>query len=370
VRVPSAEGFEQPGQRVLLDTSSGDVLHPAARQAFQATLDTAYADPRQVHHPGRTARLVLDNARTATAEALGVEPDEVMFTGSGSDAVARGLIGLHAARESSGDSIVRGGVESDAVVQAVSWAGAQDRVLSVDPYGRVSLEGLDLEGATLVACQTACAETGTRQPLEALAERLGEVPLFVDATASAGRLALPDTWSVAAASAHVWGGPAGVGVLLVRRDVPWIDPFPWDDPRESDAPGLLHVPSVFAAAAALQATVADRDAENLRLHSLVAWIRRVAGGIRDVTVLGDPSERLPHLVAFTVAGADAEALVRALDERGFAVAGSSAPSRVLDVLRVTTPGRLTVSLGRDTTEADVDRFVSVLPTVVADVRRV
>jgi cysteine desulfurase len=369
VPVPTADGFVQPGHRVFLDTSSGDRLHPAARQAYEATLDTAYADPRQVHHPGRTARLVLDNARTATAEALGVEPDEVLFTGSGSAAVARGLIGLHAAREASGDAVVRGGVESDAVVQAISWAGANDRVLSVDPQGRVSLDGLDLDRVTLVALQTACAEIGTLQPLDALAERLEDVPLFVDATASAGRLPLPRTWSVAAASAHAWGGPAGVGVLLVRRDVPWIDPFPWDDPRESDAPGLLHVPSVFAAAAALQATVADRDAENLRLQSLVAWIRRVAGSIRDVTVLGDPSERLPHVVTFTVPGADAEALVRALDERGFAVAGSSAPSRVLDVLRVTTPGRLTVSLGRDTTEDDVERVVSLLPTVVADVRR-
>jgi cysteine desulfurase len=93
--VSPSERPEPPAGRVFLDTASGEALHPAAREAYAAALETAYADPRRLHHAGRGARLVLDNARAATAEALGVRPDEVTFTTSGTDAVHRGLLGLH-----------------------------------------------------------------------------------------------------------------------------------------------------------------------------------------------------------------------------------------------------------------------------------
>ena len=89
------DGSVEHGRRVYLDTASGEALHPAARQAYSAALDAAYADPRRLHHAGRSARLVLDNARAATAEALGLRPDEVSFTSSGTAAVQRGLLGLH-----------------------------------------------------------------------------------------------------------------------------------------------------------------------------------------------------------------------------------------------------------------------------------
>jgi cysteine desulfurase len=373
---PPGPGGEQsgPSRRVYLDAASGEALHPAARSAFAAALDTAYADPRRLHHAGRNARLVLDNARAATAEALGVRADEVTFTSSGTEAVHRGLLGLHRGARR-GSVIVHTAVEHSSVLRAAEWSGASTRVAPVDNLGRVRLDGLDVGDASVLACQSANHEVGTTQPIDELAARVGDVPLFVDACASAGRVALPDGWSVLAASAHKWGGPPGLGVLVVRRGARWRDPFPEDDRAGERESGFENVPAALAAAAALQAVVASRDAEQARTYTLVDRIRAVVQGLPDIDVVGDPTERLPHLVTFSCLYVDGEALVTELDRRGFEVASGSActasslePSHVLAAMGALTHGNVRVSVGRETTDRDVDRFLEVLPDTIARLR--
>jgi cysteine desulfurase len=360
---------------VYLDTASGEALHPVARETFAAALDAAYADPRRLHHAGRAARLVLDNARAATAEALGLRPDEVTFTSSGTDAVHRGLLGLHRGAERHGDTIVHTAVEHSAVLQAAAWSGATTRAVAVDATGRVRLDDLDLTDAGVVACQSANHEVGTVQPVAELAARLDGVPLFVDACASAGRLALPDGWSALAASAHKWGGPAGVGILAVRRGARWREPYPEDDRAAEHESGFENVPAILAAAAALRAVVDERAAESVRQHALVDRIRTVVGGLPEVDVVGSGEDRLPHLVTFSCLYVDGEALVSELDRQGFEVASGSActasslePSHVLAAMGALTHGNVRVSVGRDTTADDVERFLAVLPGVLDDLR--
>ena len=368
-------GSPEPVRRVNLDSASGEPLHPAARQAFAAALEAAYADPRRLHHAGRAARLVLDNARAATAEALGVRPDDVSFTGSGTEAVHRGLLGLHRGAGPRGTHIVQCAGEHSAVLHAAEWAGAPTRSVPVDPSGRLRLDDLDVTDAAVVACQSANHEVGTVQPVAELAEAIGDVPLFVDACASAGRLDLPHGWSALAASAHKWGGPAGVGVLVVRRGTRWRDPFPEDDRSGERESGFENVPAILAAASALQAVVAERAAENARTHALVDRIRRVVGEIENVEVVGDPSDRLPHLVTFSCLYVNGEALVSELDRLGFDVASGSActasslePSHVLAAMGALTHGNVRVSVGRETTEDDVERFLELLPGAVERLR--
>ena len=115
----------------------------------------------------------------------------------------------------------------------------------------------------VVAVQTANHEVGTVQDVGAF-ELPDDVPLFIDACASMGRLPLPGGWAAAAGSAHKWGGPAGVGVLLVRKGRRWRNPFPGDDRVDERACGFENVPAALAAAAALQAVVAERDEVNAR----------------------------------------------------------------------------------------------------------
>ena len=371
----ATEDHAEHGRRVYLDTASGEALHPAARESFAAALGAAYADPRRLHHAGRAARLVLDNARAATAEALGVRPDEVTFTSSGTEAVHRGLLGLHRGAERHGDTIVHTAVEHSAVLQAAAWTRGPTRAVPVDAEARVVLDALDTEDATVVACQSANHEVGTVQPVAELAARLDGVPLFVDACASVGRLPLPDGWSALAASAHKWGGPAGVGILAVRRGARWREPYPEDDRAAERESGFENVPAILAAAAALRAVVDDQEVESLRQHALVDRIRAVVGGLPEVEVVGSADDRLPHLVTFSCLYVDGEALVTELDRQGFEVASGSActssalePSHVLAAMGALTHGNVRVSVGRTTSADDVERFLAVLPGVLDDLR--
>jgi cysteine desulfurase len=333
-----------------------------------AALDQGYADPRRLHTPARNARLILDNDRQAVAEALGVRRDEVSFTSSGTDAVHRGLLGL----AGPGTTVAHSAVEHSAVLHALAWrAGGRACAVQVDSLGRVDLT--DLGDADVVALQSANHEVGTLQPVTEAAAT-GK-PLFMDAGASMGRLPLPDGWSVAAGSAHKWGGPAGVGVLLVRKGVRWQNPFPQDDRVDERVSGFENVPAVLGAAAALQAVVAERDEVNARHRALVDRIRAGIAEIPDSEVVGDPVDRLPHLVTFSFLYVDGEAVVEGLNRRGFEVASGSActastlePSHVLAAMGALTHGNLRVSLARDTTEAAVDGLLAVLPDVVRDLR--
>jgi len=353
-----------------LDTASSEPLHPAAREAMLAALDQGYADPRRLHTPARNARLVLDNAREAVAEALGVRRDEVSFTASGTDAVHRGLLGL----VRRGATVAHSAVEHSAVLHAVAWrSDITTRAVRVDARGRLDLD--DVGSADVVAVQTANHEVGTVQPVAEVGARAEGAPLFTDACASMGRLPLPEGWSVAAGSAHKWGGPAGAGVLLVRKGVRWTSPFPADDRVDERVSGFENVPAALGAAAALQAVVAERDEVSARQHALVDRIRATVAGIPDTEVVGDPVDRLPHLVTCSFLYVDGEALVDALNRRGFSVASGSActastlePSHVLAAMGALTHGNVRVSLTRDTTEADVDGFLAALPEVVADIR--
>lgn len=367
----------EPGERrrTEFDTASSEPLHPAAREALLAALDQGYADPRRLHRPGRTARLLLDNARAVVAESLGTRPDEVSFTGSGTEAVHRGLLGLVRGSRR-GTRVVHSAVEHAAVRHAVAW-GSSTVEVPCDEWGRVDhrdvVQAAIAPEVGVVALQTANHEVGTTQPVGDL-DLPSDVPLFTDACASMGRLPLPAGWSAAAGSAHKWGGPAGVGVLLVRKGARWRNPFPGDDRIDERVAGFENVPGALAAAAALQAVVTDREA-NAGQHALVDRIRSAVAAIPDTEVVGDPVDRLPHLVTFSFLYVDGESLVHALDRRGFGVASGSAcaastlePSAVLAAMRVLTHGNVRLSLTRETTEAEVDRLLAVLPAVVSELR--
>jgi cysteine desulfurase len=359
---------------VYLDAASSEPLHPAARDTLLAALEHGYADPRRLHGPGRNARLLLDNAREVVAETLGVRRDEVVFTSSGTRAVQLGLLGLASAQPARGRRIAHSAVEHQAVAEAAAWWGEPLEV-PVDAVGRVRLESLReiAPDAAVLAVQSANHEVGTLQPVEEI--HAAEVPLFVDACASMGRAPLPTGWDALAGSAHKWGGPAGVGVLLVRHRARWSNPFPAGDALARVDDGFPDVAGTLAAAAALQAVTAERQEVGARQRALVDLIRARVAQIPDVDVVGDPVERLPHLVTFSFLYVDGEALVTELDRLGFGLASGSAcavdtrePSRVLAAMGALTHGNVRLSLTRDTTRSDVERLLDALPGLVDALR--
>lgn len=368
-------------ERAYLDAASAEPLHPAAREVLLQALDSGWADPARLHHEGRTARLLLDNARAVLADAVGVRPDELYLTSSGTAAIHAGLPAVTAARRRVGTTVVHSAVEHSAVLHAAAAAGTPVEI-GVDAYGAVDrsafTEAIGRPGVAVAALQAANHEVGTRQPVAQLAEAAAAagVPLFVDAAAVVGREPVPAGWSVLTASAPKWGGPAGVGLLAVRKGTRLAPAWPADEREDGLSPGHPDVPAALAAAAALQARLREAD-ELAELHR--RWIdelrHRVAAGIPDVEVVGDPRDRLPHVLTFSCLYVDGEALVTALDAEGFAVSSGSActastlrPSHVLAAMGVLTHGNVRVSLGRSTTYQDVDRFATVLPRLVQRIR--
>lgn len=384
--IPGASSAPSSPPWTDLDSASARPLHPAAREALLLAHEHGYADPRRLHHAGRRARQLLDNAREVVAACLGTRPDEITFTGSGTEAVHRGLLGLARGRRRAGSVIAHSAVEHSAVLHAADFSAAEHgtttRVVGVDAHGRVDLAALEAAldplDVAVLAVQSANHEVGTVQPLAAVAEAAayGDVPMLVDACASAPWQGLTSPWTAAAASAHKWGGPPGVGVLAVRKNARWRDPSPADDRGDRRALGFEDVPGAFAAAAALQAVRAEADEAGPRVAALVDRLRtEVPRLVPDVDVVGDPVDRLPHLLTFSCLYVEGEALVTALDRAGFGIGSGSActasthePSHVLAAMGALTHGNVRLSLHPGTTDDDVERFLHVLPGVVARLR--
>jgi cysteine desulfurase len=370
---------------VYLDAASAAPPHPVARQALLAALADGWADPARLYAQARRARQLLDAARAACAEVLRVRPDELTFTQSGTTAAHAAVLGGCAGRRRAGGTLVHSAIEHSAVLHAArrhEATGGAALAVPVDRLGRLDTDAwsaaVTAPGVALAALISASHEVGTVQPVAEAAAACADagVPLYVDAAQSVGRTPLPEGWSLLSASAHKWGGPPGVGLLVVRKGTRWESPYPADERESGRTPGVLDLPAVVAAAAALRAAHAESAALAARHAALVERIRAVVPAtVPDVEVVGDPEHRLPHLVTFSCLYVDGEALLHALDRRGFAVSSGSSctastlrPSHVLEAMGVLSHGNVRVSLHRETTDAEVDRFLAELPGIVADLR--
>jgi len=369
-----------------LDAASTEPLHPAARAALLASLDEGWADPARLYSAARRSAALLDGARAAVAQALGCRPDEVIFTDSGTTAIHRGVAGLLVGRRRVGQHVVASAVEHSSVLNALADGQRRGTVSSTTTVGVDALGTVDIDAfaaalrpdTALAVLQSANHEVGTTQPVDAAwaACRSADVPLLVDGAQSVGRAPVPPGWSVLTASAHKWGGPAGVGILAVRPAARWRAPTPPDERQGGRSPGFENVPGIVAAAAALEAVTHELAVDDVRLRALTDRIRaRVPQLVPDVQVLGHPTERLPHLVTFSCLYVEGEALLGELDRAGFAVSSGSSctsstlePSHVLLAMGALTHGNIRVSLPRTVTEAEVERFLAVLPGAVQRVR--
>ena len=364
-----------------LDAASAAPLHPAAREAYLAALADGWADPTRLHREGRRARLLLDAARESLAQDLGVGPGELVLCPSGAAAAQLAVAGTLAGRRRVGGHVVHSAVEHSAVLIAV--AGQEATAVAVDREGLVDPAAFDdaLRPDTALACLIGAShEVGTVQPVEEVGARCAAagVPLFVDAAQTVGWGLPPSGWSLLSASAHKWGGPPGVGLLAVRAGTRFA-PGGADAegaPGGAAGAGAVDLPAVVAAAAALRAVRGEAPAEDARLRRLVDLVRaEVPATVPDTEVVGHPTLRLPHLVTFSVLYVNGESLVTELDREGFSVSSGSSctastlePSHVLVAMGVLTHGNVRLSLHRGTSEADVRRFLDLLPGVVRRLR--
>ncbi len=374
--------------RAYLDHASSSPLRPAALEAMLPYLRDHPGDPGRVHGEGHTTRAAIEAAREQVADLFAAKPREVVFTSSGTEAVNAAVFGaLERARrrdEAAAPHVVTTAVEHSSVLEACARLDAEVTVVGVDARGRFDADEVVAAlgpGTVLVSVQLANHEVGTLQPAAEVAAACRErgVLCHVDACAAAGYVPVDfralgaDLCSV---TGHKWGAPKGVGALAVRRGLRVPPLLVGGTQERARRAGIENVAGIvgFGAAAAEVAAGLEVEAKRLRLLT-TRLAEQATGAVAGLTRLGDPDDRLPHLVCFGVEGVEAEPVLLGLDQLGVAAhSGSSCssetlePSPVLEAMGADAERSLRVSAGWSTTDADVDAFLDALAPVVEGLR--
>lgn len=384
---------------VYLDHAATTPMHPEAIEAMAAAM-AAVGNASSLHTAGRAARRRLEESRESLAALLGARPSEVIFTAGGTESDNLALKGIFWARRDADPArrrIVTTAVEHHAVLDAVGWLaeheGAQVSLLPTGADGSVSAESLrtllaEHDDVALVSVMTANNEVGTVMPVAELASVAAEfgVPMHSDAVQAVGQLPVDFAGSGLSAmsiTAHKFGGPTGVGALLLRRDTGCV-PLLHGGGQERDVrSGTPDVPGAVAMAAAAEVAVHDLAATSVRLSALRdRLVAGVLGGIDDVALNGAApggGRRLPGNANFTFGGCEGDSLLMLLDANGIecstgsaCTAGVAQASHVLVAMGLPVEqarGSLRMSLGHNSVDADVDAVLAVLPAVVGRARR-
>ncbi len=383
-----------PEPTVCLDYAASTPLRPEAREAMVCFHDAEFGNPSGVHSLARVAKTALEAARERVAAALGAAPGEVVFTAGGTEADNLAVKGAaRAARDAGrGDGVVVSAFEHKGVLapaERLGREGFRARRAAVTADGVVDLDALVAlldDRTVLVSVMAVNNEVGTIQPLAEIAAAIrAHAPralLHTDAVQAVPWLdveALVAPADLVSISAHKFGGPKGVGALVVRDGVALEPLIEGGGQERGHRSGTSNVAGVVAMAAALDATVASRAETVARVGALrdrlVATLR---DGIPDLVVNGDPRRKVAGNAHVAIPGVDAETLLVALDRAGLAAAagsscssGATEPSHVLLAMGIpyaTALHSIRLSLAYPSTDEDVDRAVPMIVSAAAGLR--
>ncbi len=384
-------------QPIYLDHNATTPLHPEVKRVVVEMLEV-FGNPSSLHTFGREARERVDAARAKVAALVHARPEEVVFTGSGSEANNTVLSLLRCTKETcrcvlgSRRGLVTTAIEHPCVLETAKFLrrlGHPVTFLGVDRQGRIDLEALRAAltpEVGLVSIMTANNEIGTIQDILAAARLAHEVgALFhTDAVQAAGKIPVDvAAWEVdfLTLSAHKIYGPKGVGALVVRGNMP-ICPLILGGHQEAGRrAGTENTIGIVAMGEAARQRQLEMAAEAPRLAALRDGLRRgILENIPDVIVNGHPEHTLPGTLNVSFLGVEGEAILLYLDAVGIAVStgsacasGSLEPSHVIMALGVPVEyahGSIRISLGRETTEKDIERMLVELPPIIAKLRAI
>lgn len=378
--------------RIFLDHTATCPLAPGVLEAMQPYFTEKWTTPAGLYRSARALKREVDDARRRSAELLGADPNEIVFTSSGTESINLGVRGVAMASQHRGRHIVTSQIEHRAVLDTIKQLekeGWRVTYLPVDSEGVVDLGALQAaldDETVLVSVMLANNEVGTVQSLAEVVRitkaRNAAIPVHTNAVAAAGYLDLNvaklgvDLFSI---SSHKIGGPKGGGLLWVRRGVPLGSLILGGDQERGRRAGSEDVPAIIGMARALELTLPAWEERAAHVGRLCG---RLLDGIResvpDAIVTGRHADRLPHIASFCFEGVDGEALVLQLDVQGIAAASGSActsatlePSHVLRAMGVPTgmaEGNLRLSLGPENTDEEIDRVLEVLPGIIERMR--
>ncbi|HZI76484.1 MAG TPA: cysteine desulfurase family protein [Gemmatimonadales bacterium] len=379
---------------VYLDHAATTPVRSEVLEAMMPYLtDQTFGNPSSAHRFGRAARAGIEQARRQIAEALGAEPSQVIFTSGGTEADNLSIVGAVLAARDRGAPMCAAvsAIEHKAVIaaaHAVCHLGGREILLSVDRQGLVELDALDealADKPAIVSVMWVNNEVGTVQPVGDIAARCQDagVVFHTDAVQAVGKVPVVVKelrCTLLTLSGHKIGAPKGIGALIVR-DRKAIEAILHGGGQQFGIrPGTENVAGAVALGRAVQLAVSEQPATAERLAKLRNHlVSRLKAVVPDIAINAHASPRAPHLLSVAIAGADSEALLMHFDLAGVAVSSGSAcstgavePSHVLvamGVPRELALGTIRFSLGRDTSAADIERAIEVVPGVVEKVRR-
>ena len=378
-------------KRVYLDHAATTPVDPEVADAMARVLRETHGNPSSIYLEGRAARELVDRAREDVAAVLGAQPTEIVFTSGGTEADNLALRGVMKARRGLGDHLITTAVEHHAVLDTARDLESSGQVrVTVVPVGRdgrvdpAAIAAAIEPKTTLVSVMHANNEIGTVQPISEIGAicRDRGVKLHSDAVQSVGALDF-DTSRIpvdlVSVNAHKFYGPKGVGALYVRRGTRLATMQTGGGQEKGRRTGTENVAGIVGLGVALRVAAERRATESARQAGLRdRIIDGVLARVPDAILTGHRTERLPNNASFCFPGTQGESLIVALDLAGFAASSGSActsgdtePSHVLLALgleRHIAQGSLRLTVGRATTDADVDALLAALPPIVARLR--
>jgi cysteine desulfurase len=377
-----------------LDYAATTPVLPEAKEAMFGALDADFGNPSSVHASGRRARELVEIAREKVAAAIGASPFEIVFTGGGTEADNLALKGVASKQRAHGNHLIVSSIEHHAVLDCadhLTKEGFEVTHVPVTPAGLVDPDAVAASirpGTVLVSVMKVNNEIGTIQPIAEIAYAVRRANrntlVHTDAVQALGNIDVDvSSWDVdlAAFAAHKVGGPKGVGALFVRSGVAVEALVHGGGQERGLRSGTLNVPGIagFGAAAEIAAKEIQQKADTLRVlrERLHEGIKRA---VPDVVVNGDLDHRVAGNLNVCIPKADGEILLLLLDQAGIACSAGSActsgaldPSHVLVALGLPATlasSSLRFSLGRESTQADVDAVIAALPDAVERARKI
>jgi cysteine desulfurase len=376
---------------IYFDYNATTPLDPGVRAAMLPFLDEIWGNPSSIHHIGRRARSLLDDARERAAAFLSAKPNEIIFTSGGTEANNLAIFGTARLLRSQGRHLITSAVEHHAVMECFDYLekneGFSVTRLPVNSAGRVAPEDLKkaLRSDTiLVSIMAANNEIGTLQPVAELGRLCHEqnIIFHTDATQWFGKEPVEkiDAFKASLVSlcAHKFHGPKGAGLLYIKSPL-HPDPVIFGGGHENERrAGTENLPAIIGLVSALEKFIKPPVFDRAKLKPLVAKLRDVIADIPGCEIVSPSSESLANTLSFTVQKSDGIALLAALDLEGICAssgsacsAGSLEPSHVLLAMKHTETANSLVrfSLGRHATAEEVDRVCFLLPAIIRRAQR-
>jgi len=379
-------------RRVYLDHNATTPTHPEVVKAMMPYYETIFGNASSVHQFGREARKAVEEARGKIAALLGAKhPDEIVFTGGGTESDNLAIRGVAHALKQKGDHIITSSIEHHAVentCKSLEKSGYKVTYLPVDKYGLVDLEALKnaiTDKTILISIIYANNEVGTIEPLKEVVDIAKKKGIYVhtDAVQAVGKIDINvkelrvDLLSL---SAHKFYGPKGVGALYIKKGTK-ITPMQTGGHHEKKRrAGTENVPGIVGLGKAADMAKLEMAGEAKRLSALRDKLQRgIEKAIKEVRLNGHPTQRLPNTCNISFEYLEGESIILNLDMEGIGVStgsactsGSLEPSHVLVAMNVspqTAQGSIRFSLGRINTQEDVDYLLKKLPSIIDRLRK-